>query len=130
MCYKVSSYIKGSLANYARYLFADEAEARTKRAELIATLPSSYEVTFEVVEDPDSEIEARLRRIERLTLLAAKNVFSVDDLALYLGKSPKTIKNNADKLPHYYDGNGQLTFRRSEIEAWQCSVKHTPITQL
>lgn len=77
-----------------------------------------------------SDIEARLQRIERLTLLAAKNVFSVEDLALYLGKSPKTIRNSADRLPHYYDGNGQLTFRRTEIEAWQCSVKHTPITSL
>lgn len=74
------------------------------------------------------DIANKLQRIEQLTLLAAKNVFTVNDLALYLGKSPKTIKNNADKLPHYYDGNGQLTFRRSEIEDWQCSVRHTPTT--
>lgn len=127
MCYKVTSFVKGSMANFRRYIFPDETEARAKRAELLATLPSTHEVTFEVIENPDSEIEARLRRIEQLTLLAAKNVFTVDDLALYLGKSPKTIKNNADKFPHHYDGNGQLTFRRSEIEAWQCSVSHKPV---
>lgn len=78
----------------------------------------------------NTDIEIRLQRIEQLTLLAAKNVFTVEDLALYLGKSPKTIRNSAEKLPHYYDGNGQLTFRRSEIEAWQCQVRHEPITTL
>lgn len=73
------------------------------------------------------EIEMRLQRIERLTLLAAKNVFSVDDLALYLGKSRKTIYNNLDSIPHYKNGVS-ISFRRSEIEDWQCQVKCAPIS--
>lgn len=75
------------------------------------------------------DIEARLRRIERLSLLAAKNVFSVDDLALYLGKSRKTIYNNLDSIPHYRNGHC-ISFRRSEIEDWQCQVKCTPASTL
>ena len=69
-----------------------------------------------------SEISERLDRIERLTLLAAMDVFTAEDLALYLGKSVKTIKNNAHLIPHYKNAFGQLTFKREEINAWQCSV--------
>ena len=76
------------------------------------------------------ELAERLDRIERMTLLAAKNVFTVEDLALYLGKSAKTIRNQADRIPHYYNELGQLTFKREEIEQWQCAVKHTPVTSL
>ena len=73
------------------------------------------------------DIEQALQRIERLTLLAAKNVFSVEDLALYLGKSPKTIYNNLDSIPHYRNGH-TVCFKRKEIEEWQCQVKCPPIS--
>lgn len=72
-------------------------------------------------------IEERLERIERLTLLAAKDVFTVEDLALYLGKSVKTIKNSVDQIPHYKNALGQLTFKREEINSWQTAVKCTTI---
>lgn len=74
----------------------------------------------------DAQTEMRLNRIERLVLLAAKNVFSVSDLALYLGKSEKTIYNTLNDIPHYTNGN-KVWFRRSEIEDWQCQVQHTPV---
>ena len=74
-----------------------------------------------------SSIEERLDRIERMTLLAAKDVFTVEDLALYIGKSEKTIRNSVDNIPHYKNALGQLTFKRDEINAWQCSVKCTTI---
>ena len=77
----------------------------------------------------DSEITRRLDRIERLTLLAAKNVLTVDDLALLLGKSPKTIRNQADEFPHYKNGKN-VYFRKDEIEDFLCRVKCTPISQL
>lgn len=75
----------------------------------------------------DAELNNRLERIERMTLLAAKNVLSVDDLALLLGLSPKTIRNQIDDIPHYRDAKAHVWFKRSEIENWQCRVKHTPI---
>lgn len=77
----------------------------------------------------ESDIIARLDRIEKMSLLAAKNVLSVDDLALLLGKSAKTIRNQIDEIPHYKNGRG-VWFKRSEIEDWQCQVKCTPISMI
>ena len=74
----------------------------------------------------DAELQSRLDRIERLTLLAAKDVFSVDDLALYMGRSRKTIYNIVDEIPHYSNGRG-IWFKREEVNAYLCRVKHTPI---
>lgn len=74
----------------------------------------------------DSELDIRLRRIEEMTLLAAKNVLSIHEAALLLGRSEKTIRNRLDEIPHYWGGTG-LAFRRDELENWQCRVKHNPI---
>lgn len=75
------------------------------------------------------DIIARLDRIEKMSLLAAKNVLSVDDLALLLGRSAKTIRNQIADIPHYKNGRG-VWFKREEIEAWQCQVKCTPVSSL
>ena len=74
----------------------------------------------------DADITRRLDRIERLTLLAAKNVLTVEDLALLIGRSPKTIRNQIDDYPHYKNGKS-VYFRKDEIESYLCQVKHTPI---
>lgn len=73
----------------------------------------------------DAELDARLSRIEQLSLLAAKQVLSVKEAAILLGRSEKTIRNRLDEIPHYYGGTG-LVFRRDELEQWQCKVKCTP----
>ncbi len=65
------------------------------------------------------ELDNRLARIERMTLLAAKNVLSIKEAALLLGRSEKTIRNRLDEIPHYYGGTG-LAFKRDELEAWRC----------
>ena len=74
----------------------------------------------------DAELEKRLQRIEEMTLLAAKNVLSVRDVALLTGRSEKTIRNRLDEIPHYRGGTG-IVFKRSEIEAWMCRVECKPI---
>lgn len=78
------------------------------------------------------DLENRLARIERNALLAAKNIFTVEDLAIYLGLSPKTIRNRMDEIPHYKNINGHVYFKRTEIEEWQCgknnAVRHIPAT--
>lgn len=74
----------------------------------------------------EAEIRKQLDRIERLTLLAAKNVLTVEDLALLIGRSPKTIRNQIDNYPHYKNGKS-VYFRKDEIESYLCQVKHTPI---
>ena len=74
----------------------------------------------------EADIRKQLDRIERLTLLAAKNVLTVEDLALLIGRSPKTIRNQVDQHPHYKNGKS-VYFRKDEIESYLCQVKHTPI---
>lgn len=69
------------------------------------------------------EIKTELEEIKKLTLLAAKRVLTVNDVALLLGKSRKTIYNMLDELPHYRNAHG-IYFKKDEIEAWQCQVKH------
>ena len=77
----------------------------------------------------DPEIKKQLDRIERLTLLGAKTVLSVQDVAFLLGKSEKTVRNNISEIPHYRNGHG-IWFRREDVEAWQCQVRCTPISHL
>lgn len=74
----------------------------------------------------EADIRRQLDRIERLTLLAAKNVLTVEDLALLIGRSPKTIRNQIDVYPHYKNGKS-VYFRKDEIESYLCQVKHSPI---
>ncbi len=77
----------------------------------------------------DIELEKRLDRIEKMTLLAAKNILTVDDLALLLGRSPKTIRNTIDDFPHYKSGKN-VYFKRAEVEAHLCRVKHVPANEI
>ena len=71
----------------------------------------------------DAELKKRLDEIRQLTLLAAKRVLTIKDVAILLDKSPKTVRNIVNELPHYRNGHG-IYFKREEIEAWQCQVQH------
>lgn len=56
------------------------------------------------------------RRVE----LCARNVWSVEELALYLGVSVDRASRMAKaRLFPSYKQNGRYFFRRAEIEAWQ-----------
>lgn len=44
---RVCYYVAGSMANYNAFYFDDEKKAREKRAELLACLPSKYEVQLQ-----------------------------------------------------------------------------------
>ena len=63
-----------------------------------------------------------LREIRELTLLGSKNVLTIKDVGLLLDKSPKTIYNMLDELPHYRNGKG-IYFKKSDIEQWMLGVK-------
>lgn len=91
-------------------------------------LPPSFLVCKDLCK-MDADLNKRLDRIERLTLLAAKNVLTVEDLALLIGRSPKTIRNQVDQFPHYKNGRN-VYFRKDEIESFLCQVKCTPIEQI
>jgi len=72
------------------------------------------------------DIRNELKEIKKLTLLGAKNVLNVEDVALLLGYKPKTVRNMVDEIPHYRNGHG-IWFKKEDIEAWQLQVKHNVI---
>jgi len=66
------------------------------------------------------EILAKLEAIERNTLLAAKNVLTIDDVALLTGISKSSIYRltSEKKIPFYKPNGGYIYFDRQEIENW------------
>lgn len=63
-----------------------------------------------------------LREIRELTLLGSKNVLTIKDVGLLLDRSPKTIYNMLDELPHYRNGKG-IYFKKRDIEQWMLGIK-------
>lgn len=66
------------------------------------------------------EIKQQLDRIERYSLLAAKNVLCFDDVALLTGLSKSHLYKltYSHQIPHYKPKGKQLYFDRKEIEDW------------
>lgn len=66
------------------------------------------------------ELEERFERLERLSLLAAKKVLTINEAAVLLGLSKGYIYKLtcAKKIPHYKPGAKLLYFDRDELEAW------------
>lgn len=66
-----------------------------------------------------TSVMERLKAIERMTLLAAKNVLVLDDVALLTGYSKKYLRLLIARreIPHYRRGN-RLYFSRDEIDDW------------
>lgn len=66
------------------------------------------------------EIKDQLNRIENLSLLAAKQVLTLGDVALLTGLSRSSIyKFTCSHTIPYYKPNGKLVyFDRKEIESW------------
>lgn len=68
------------------------------------------------------EVITMLREIRELTLLGSKNVLTIKDVGLLLDRSPKTIYNMLDELPHYRNGKG-IYFKKRDIEQWMLGIK-------
>jgi excisionase family DNA binding protein len=91
---------------------------RNQTEEAVHSFPKSIkQKTME--ENKVLKIEHQLERIERYSLLAAKNVLNIGDVALLTGFSKATIYMYTcnKKIPHYKQGN-TLFFDRQEIEDW------------
>lgn len=65
-------------------------------------------------------ILSRLEAIERYSLLAAKNVLTIDDAAVLTGMSKSHLyKLTCSKQIPFYRPNGKLVyFDRQELEGW------------
>lgn len=67
----------------------------------------------------EEKIIEQLNRIERNSLLAAKNVLNMDDAVLITGLSRSYLYSLTSKaeIPHYKQAN-KVYFDRTELEAW------------
>ncbi len=65
-------------------------------------------------------ITAKLDAIERYTLLGAKSVFTIDDVALYTGLSKSHLYKltSAKRIPHFKNNSKSMFFDKTEIEEW------------
>ena len=65
-------------------------------------------------------ILSRLEKIERYSMLGAKNVLSFDDVALLTGLSKSYLYKltSSGKIPHYKPSGKMIYFDRKELENW------------
>lgn len=66
------------------------------------------------------QIIQQLNRIERNTLLAAKNVLTFNDVALLTGFSKSHLYKltSTHQIPHYKPSGKNIYFDRKEVEDW------------
>lgn len=66
------------------------------------------------------DIKNQLDRIERYSLLAAKNVLCFDDVTLLTGLSKSHLYKLtcSHQIPHYKPNGKQIYFDRIELESW------------
>lgn len=78
------------------------------------------------------KIEARLDRIEKYTLLNAKRVLTVEDVALLSGVTKRTVyrMTNANRIPYYRPNGKEIYFDREEVERWLLSNRHATDAEL
>lgn len=68
----------------------------------------------------EKEILKRLAAIEAYSLLAAKNVLTLEDMALLTGLSKSHLYRLTctHQIPYYRPNGKQIYFDRSEVEIW------------
>lgn len=73
-------------------------------------------------------MDERFDRIERTTLLGAKEVLTVEEAAMLTGYAVNGIYQltSEKRIPHYKK-NGRLYFRKSELEGWM--TQHKVLTE-
>lgn len=69
-------------------------------------------------------IEDRLDRIERLTIISAKDVFDLDEASMFTGFSKGHLYRLTSErdIPHYKKGR-KLYFKKTELVEWLLEEK-------
>lgn len=65
-------------------------------------------------------LHTKLEKIEKIALLGAKNVLTLEDVALITGYSKGHIYRltSSQEIPHYKPNGRNLYFKKDEIEDW------------
>lgn len=92
---------------------------------MLADSPSSHNEKNTIMEET---ILMRLEAIERNSLLAAKNVLTIDDAAVLTGMTKSHIyKLTCSKqIPFYRPSGKRVYFDRQELEGWLKQNRITP----
>ena len=74
---------------------------------------------------------ARLDRIERLTLIAAKNVLDLNEAAMYTGRSIGHLYRltSERRIPHYKESR-KLYFNKQELDNWMQRQRVMTVDQI
>ena len=87
----------------------------------------AYDEILECIDSFDSvpkelvfKLIEKIEKVEKYTLLAAKNVLNFEDVALLTGLSKSHLYRLTctHQIPHYKPNGKQLYFDRAEVEAW------------
>lgn len=91
----------------------------TNGAKMAATCTAGREASIVIFSKMENFIE-QLNRIERNTLLAAKNVLTFDDVALLTGLSKSHLYKLTctHQIPYYKPNGKNIYFDRKEVEDW------------
>lgn len=82
-------------------------------------MTDKMEKLFAEIKDTLSDIKADTEQSNRRTEILKKNVWNIDELALYLHLSPDRCSRLAkDRAFPSYKQNGRYYFKREEIESW------------
>lgn len=68
----------------------------------------------------EKKIFDALSDIKRYTLLAAKEMLTVEDMSLLTGFKPTYVRKmiQEGRLPYYKPSNGKVFFKKSEVNAY------------
>lgn len=77
-------------------------------------------------------LTARLERIEKLTLIGAKEVLTLDECAIVTGYSKNHLYRLTSQraIPYYKPMGGTLYFKKSEVEEWLLRNRQTPQSEI
>lgn len=74
--------------------------------------------------------KSKLSTSELLLRIGVVEVLDVQDVALLIKKSESRVRHMVKdrEIPHYKNEQGQITFRKSEIEEWRAQGTRIPTT--
>lgn len=84
------------------------------------------------MEEPTLQtLQEQLLRIERMTLIGAKQTLDINEAALYTGRSVGYLYRltSSREIPHFKQ-SGKLYFSKSELDEWMQSERVLTNTQL
>lgn len=64
------------------------------------------------------EIKQLLKELKQLTLISSKDILTLQESALYLGISEKTLRSHLSELERYKPSGKMVYIRKEELDRW------------